>query len=114
MPVPEHVVDGLHLEVHVAQTWLVAAEDGKLVVHGINAHQAGRVTEPVRHPGVEARAPEPVGLVHVGCVQAEVTELGDPGAPAEGHRPGHRLLLVNQLQAVAERVVEGDELADAP
>jgi hypothetical protein len=28
MPVPEHVVDGLHLEVHVAKARLVAAEDG--------------------------------------------------------------------------------------
>jgi hypothetical protein len=50
VPVPEHVVDGLHLEVHVAQARLVAAEDGELVVHRIDPHQAGGVAEPVR-PG---------------------------------------------------------------
>ena len=93
---------------------LVAAEDGELVVHRVDPHQAGRVAEPVRDPGVEARAPEPVGLVHVRRVQAEVAELGDPGGAAEGHRPGHRLLLVHQLEPVAERVVEGDELAHPP
>ncbi len=74
--------------------------------------QAGRVADPVRHPGVEPGAPEPVGLVHVRRVQAQVTELGDPGRPAERDRPGDRLLLADQLQPVAERVVEGDELPD--
>jgi hypothetical protein len=98
----------------VAQAGFVAAEDGELVVHGIDAHEAGGVADPVRHPGVETRAPEPVGLVHVGRVQAQVAELGDPGGAAERHRAGHGLLLADQLDPVAERVVEGDELADAP
>jgi len=110
VPVPEDVVDGLDLEVHVAQARLVAAEDSELVVHRVDAHQAGGIPQPVRHTGVEARTPEPVGLVHVRRVQAQVTELGDPGAAAEVHRPPDGLLLVHQLQPVADRVVEGDEL----
>ena len=91
---------------------VVALEHGELVVHRVDPHQAGGVAEPVRDAGVEPRAPEPVGLVHVGRVQAQVAELGDPGAAAEGHRPGHRLLLVDQLNPITERVIEPDELTD--
>ena len=77
VPVAEDVVDGGDLEVHVAQARLVALEHRELVVHRVDPQQAGAVADPVRHPGVEAGAPEPVGLVHVRGVQAQVTELGD-------------------------------------
>jgi hypothetical protein len=114
VPVPEHVVDGGDLEVHVAQPGPVATEHGQLVVHGVDPEQAGGLAAPVRDPRVESHAPEPVGLVHVRRVQAQVTELGDPGRPGERDRPGDRLLLADQFQAVAERVVERDELPDPP
>ena len=112
VPVAEHVVDGGHLEVHVAQAGPLAAEHRELVVHRVDPDQAGGIADPVGHPGVEPGAPEPVGLVHVRRVQAQVAELGDPGRPGERDRPGDRLLLAHQLQPVAERVVEADELAD--
>jgi hypothetical protein len=41
-----------------------------------------------------------------------VTELGDPGGRGRTFdRAGDGLLLVDQFQPVAERVVEGDEVA---
>jgi hypothetical protein len=44
------------------------------VVDRIGSQQAGRITDPVRHPHVEQGAPEPVGLADVWRVQAQVTE----------------------------------------
>ena len=114
VPVPEHVVEGGHLEVHVAQPGPLAAEHGQLVVHRVDPDQAGGVAQPVRDPRVEPGTPEPVGLVHVRRVQAQVAELGDPGRQAERDRPGHRLLLADEFQPVAERIVERDELPDPP
>src|SRR3984893_16003778 len=110
VPVAEHVVDGGDLEVHVAQPGPLALEHGQLVVDRIDPQQAGRIPDPVRHPRVEAGAPEPVRLMHVGRVQAQVTELGDAGRPGERDRPGDGLLLAHQFQAITERIVKGDVL----
>ena len=114
VPVAEHVVDGVDLEVHVAQPGAVGPEHGELVVHRVDPQQAGRVADPVRDARVEAGAPEPVGLVHVRGVQAQMAELGDPRRPGERDRAGDRLLLADQLEPVAERVVEADELPHPP
>jgi len=94
VPVPEEIVDGGDLEVQVAQARPVTLEDGELVVHRVDAQQAGPVANPVRDPGVEASAPVPVGVVDVGSVQAQVPELGNPGGPAERDRPGDLHLVV--------------------
>src|SRR6266508_1860268 len=112
VPVPEDVVDRGDLEVHVAQPRLVALEDGELVVDGVDPHEACGIADPVGHPRVEGAGPEPVGLVDVRRVEAQVTELGDPRRTPEGDRPGEELLLCHQLEPVAEGVVERDAGAD--
>ena len=47
MPVAEHVVDGCHLEVHVAKSRPLTAEHGELVMDRVDPHQAGGVADPV-------------------------------------------------------------------
>jgi hypothetical protein len=112
VPVPEDVVDRGDLEVHVAQPGPVALEDGQLVVHGVDPHEARRIADPVGHLRVEGAGPEPVGLVDVRRVEAQVTEAGDPRRTPEGDRPGEGLLLRHQFEPVAERVVERDAGTD--
>jgi hypothetical protein len=48
VPVPEDIVGG-DLEVHVAQPRPVVLEDGELVVHRVDPHEACRIADPVGH-----------------------------------------------------------------
>src|SRR5258708_18297371 len=114
VPVTEDIVDRFDLEVHVTQAGPVGAEHRELVVHWVNPDQAGRVLDPVRDSGIEVRTPEPVRLVYIWCIQAQMAELGDPSRPGERDRPHDRLLVADELEPVAKRVVEADQGADAP
>ncbi len=105
-----HVVAGGDLMVDVLDTRPVRRKQRDRVMDLVDTQQR-RISDPVADPRVAHLGPEGLVTHCVGGAQPDVAETGDPGvalaviAPAAGGWPPY------QLDLVACRVVEGDELA---
>ncbi len=102
------VVTGLHLMVDVLDARPVGRKERDGVMDLVDPQQRG-IADPVAHAGVAHLGPERLVADCIGGAKTDVAEPGDPGVAlavislsAIGGPP-------HQLDAVAGRIVEGDE-----
>jgi len=105
-----HVVGALHLMVDVLDAGAIGREQRNRVMHFVDAQQR-RIADAVAHARVADPRPERLVAGGIRRAQADVAKAGDAGV-ARAVVAHHAVRgAPYQLDAVAARVVEGDELA---
>src|SRR5712692_10912310 len=113
IPRAHDVIDRRDLEVDVLHPRLIGWKHGDLVVHGIDPQQRG-IADAIADPRVEHLGPERLIALRVGGIQADMTELGNPGVAAGEIAPARMVRPDYEVDAVAARIIEVDECPDAP
>ena len=106
------VVDVLDLVVDVLDAGARRGEQRQRVVRGVDAQQR-RIADPVGDARVAEARPELLVARRVGGVEADMAELGHAGVAAGKVSGAAVERLGDEFDAVAGRVVRGDECLDA-